>query len=1205
MLKQNWQKRLAAIFILASFVAGFTTILQAAPTVTLEEIEAGSSLKSTLETPHKSWAKKYTRGPIKALYFIFHGGYSSAEWIAPDTRLRDVVELQNRFNFNGDAVFLGSATTPYTVFGKLLGEERAYKLLNNDYDVYVIGELDFNRFPSEMQFKILEKVCLAGKGLVITNNKSATDFMLPKRRINPTPSLLTDAIPELLPVKYQTKNPNEAVQAYKLGRGRAVWLNYPAWALTRNYSYSPEGFNEYDYQLMQVGKAILWAAKREPRVTVSAATVKRADGVVEPLFTIASHVKNLRVTCEVEWRRISDNQRFKAAPWRGTLNVKPQTHRFAFPLANKGDGFPATLAGKYIADIKIKSAAGDEAFGAVSMQFESPINLEDLVIQESWVEPQQPQVATVNINAPNIPEGAKLNWRLYDCWNNVLEQKTEAARGFNTWHFITPKYATIGMRIKPFLAVNGREISTLDGGFTVANRHRGHFNFLQWDTPNGIMGRIGWEQLRKAGHRLCLVGSFSESQYNRVLADSDISLVPYSTRILDPKDDKGVMKPTCWNDEPAASEYVRSIVSRQKARRQQGVYCYSLGDEGVTKGSCTHPACLKKYQDYLKDQYGTIDALNKSWGEHYKAFSDVKLLDPKNVMETDAIALKKYSRWYDRQAFERWNLMQFSKRFVDEYKRLDEKAITGFEGTGGFKDDIELISSINTFYSPYPSIGDDILRGVADRSLLRANWMGYSKTGDALSDAAWRMVMKEMDAIWYWMWTGYGSWLGYLSPILDFPAPIADLMNEMKPVRDGLGDLLLNLKVKDSGIAVYYNLPSALSGSIENGSRFASPEKDHEGWQRFVSMLGYDSRYIGKKQLLAGALRNRNFKVFLLPMTQALSKQECEAIIDFVQNGGTVIADVRPAVFDGHCNVLPTGGLDNLFGIKRAALPLGILTDDILDIKSCSVDTGIAATTATIGKNITVKNEAEKEFTAPILLTNRFGKGRAILLNFTFPVSATSDNGSTFIAKLLDGLFLDAGISSDALLRAPDGTALEFTETRIWQNGDSIVVGAWWQMQNAWFGPTAGTNAAKPVPAVISLAKKAYVYDLRNGKYLGKRKKIITELRQGRASFFLIQPFKNKGLKLKLADKPRRGALVNVNLTSSLPRKANTTQAVKLEIVWPDGSIPEWATQVVLLKDGKAKADFQIPWNAMPGRWKIQATELFSGDTDDQTWKLK
>ena len=78
-----------------------------------------------------------------------------------------------------------------------------------------------------------------------------------------------------------------------------------------------------------------------------------------------------------------------------------------------------------------------------------------------------------------------------------------------------------------------------------------------------------------------------------------------------------------------------------------------------------------------------------------RMFDEVDLLDHKDFMEREAAAKGMCARWYDRQAFARWNLMQLSKRFVDSFKKLDPKAVTGFEGTGRFGDDYELITRIN------------------------------------------------------------------------------------------------------------------------------------------------------------------------------------------------------------------------------------------------------------------------------------------------------------------------------------------------------------------------------------------------------------------------------------------------------------------------------------------------------------------------------
>ena len=859
------------------------------------EVEAAHSLKSDFAIPYKPWAKNWQAGKVKALYVVLSGGYGG-DWIAPCARLREVVELQNRFNFEGDAAFFCNSTSTY--MAGALGLDRMEKLLNNEYDVYVIAGVEFAKLPAEHQFKILEQVCKNGKGLVILNSVSAKDFMVQKREITPLPKSLCDALPSI-----ETQIPAKQTKTYKLGRGKGVWINYRAYALTRDLEYSRNRFFEYDYQMMQVGRAIQWAAGKTPRVELSVTSKTKADGTPRPEFKIKADT-SLEAKVNIEWRSIRDNSR--ASLPEKTVKLSPLETIVAadMPVGGKVE-FPA---GRYIVDIKVTSKDGDEAYGAIDVNVVSKASLDKIEFAQDWCEPEEGITASVKFVGDEIPANAKLVWNLIDCWGRVLASKETAAAAENKWDFNTPKHSTIGMTVEASLIVGGKTVAVATGGYTVAKRQRDHFHFLQWDMEKGVLAAFALQQLRDAGHKLCLVTSpKSFVKRRQMLADMDVSAATYSTRILNELDKDGVSTPCCWNDEAKAQAEVDKIVNNQSVLRQQGVYCYSLGDEGVTAGFCKHPACFEKYKEYLKLVYGTIDALNASWGEKYKDFSEVALLDPNDLHEGGAMAAKKYSRWYDRQAFARWNLMQYSKRYVDTYKKLDPKAVTGFEGTGGFKDDIELIGSINTFYSPYPSIGDDILRSVADRSLHRANWMGYSKTGSALSDAAWRMVMKEMDSCWYWMWTGAGSWIGYLTPTLDYYPAIVDVKNEMAQVRNGLGDLLIKLPTIDSGIAIYYNVASALTPALENGTSYIPTQKTHEAWARYIYQAGYDFKYITTGRLLEGALKKGGFKMLILPYNQAFSPAEIAEIRKFVEDGGTLVADVRPAVMDGHANVLAKG----------------------------------------------------------------------------------------------------------------------------------------------------------------------------------------------------------------------------------------------------------------------------------------------------------
>ena len=1156
------------------------------------EVDAANSLKSDFIIPYKPWAKNWQAGGVKALYIVLSGGYGG-DWVAPGARLREVVELQNRFNFNGDASFFCNATSTY--MAGALGAERMDKLLNNEYDVYVIAGVEFGKLPAEHQFRILEQVCTKGKGLVVIAGVSARDFMVAKREIKPLPPTLCSALPTI-----ETQVPEKQTKTYKLGRGKGVWINYRAYALTRELEYTRNRFFEYDYQMMQVGRAIQWAAGKTPRVQVTAVSREKADGMPKPEFTLKADT-SLDAKVNVEWRSIRDNSRISLPEKAVRLSPLETVIDAGMPVG-KNVVLPA---GRYIVDIKVTSKEGDECYGAIDVNVVSKNSLGAIEFVQNWCEPEEGISASVKFVGEAIPANAKLIWKLSDCWGRILAQKETAVAQENKWEFNTPKHSTVGMTVEAFLAIDGKTVAVATGGYTVAKRQRNHFNFLQWDCEKGVLATFALQQLRDAGHRLCLVTSPRSLVTRRqMLADVDVSCSTYSTRILNDMDKDGVSTPCCWNDEAKAQEEVDRIVNNQRYLRQQGVFCYSLGDEGVTSGYCKHPACFEKYKEFLKLSYGSIDALNASWGEKYKDFSEVALLDPNDLHEGKAFAEKKYSRWYDRQAFARWNLMQYSKRYVEAYKKLDPKATTGFEGTGGFKDDIELISSINTFYSPYPSIGDDILRSVADRSLLRANWMGYSKTGAALSDAAWRMVMKEMDSCWYWMWTGAGSWIGYLTPTLDYYPAIVDVKNEMAQVRNGLGDLLINLPTMHSGIAILYNVASAISPALENGTSFIPTKNTHEAWSRYIYEAGYDFKYVTTGKLLGGALRDGGFKILILPFNQAFSPEEISEIKKFVENGGTLIADVRPAVLDGHCNLLAKGALDDVFGIARKGLqPSVVASISDLSLTDAIIDPSVSATTA---KCESVKFTKDGKTTdLYYMFRNDFGKGKAILLNFQFPKDLVAKEEIDVPDEIIGKLLKDAGASTPALLRAANGRLLPFTETRIWDAGDAKVVGAWWQMRNAWFNPKSGVDPEPPKDAALNLKEKSYVYDLRNGKFLGLTDKVTFKIQQGRASFFLLQPYKTAKVDVAFAKNPARGDIVDVSLSCKLPKGAKNMQAVKLEVVDPNGNAPEWATEIVVLKDGKGKFDFQVALNAIPGTWTLRATELFSGNVTEKKWKLK
>jgi hypothetical protein len=1192
-------KRLAPLMLSLAVAAVFPSALSA--DTNAQEVEEDNSLASDLVTPHKDWGHNYTGGKVRALFFIYTGPYEGA-WEDTGTRVREAVELRQRFDIDGDAVLFCGKGDNWVFHGLKLGQERAERLLEKPYDLYVIGGFAFERLPAKMQYDILKQVA-EGAGLLCCGY-AAKDFMVDRRRIAPTPEWLVEGIPML-----DGKAASESALAYQLGKGRGVWLNYGAHALTPSHPFTWRGLTEYDYWMLLVGRAALWAASREGTVSVASVLAPEGARASRGEETAGEVVLNaerpMEATVALDLRRADDGLVINLGETEVALTTD-EPARIPVPL-------PRVRTGDYFVDAVVRSGQGVEAFGAGLVTVESDFGIAEVTTDRSFIEQGETIRGTVTLRG-DIPQSAALRVAFRDSYDRELRQSDlplEAGRTEYSFEYEADPFATILMRATATLSVDGEEVEVQEAEFTVPKRRQGRHNFVMWDAPLDVLGYYAVRKLREAGQDVFLRGSFGKSQQPPTLRALDASLVPYSTRILDPKDENGYMQPVCWNDEPAVTEHVQRIVDNQSALREQGVFVYSLGDEGVTLGCCVHPACIAAYREYLAAQYGTIEALNASWGSGYASFDEVDLLDRKDNMEV-AAAKTSFPRWYDRQAFARYNLMQFSGRFVEAYKGLDPQALTGFEGTGGFGDDYDQILGINGFYGPYPSIGDDIIRSAAPRSLVRSNWMGYSKTGDALADAAWRMVMKGMSSIWYWMWSGIGNWRGYLRPTLDYWPMIEDLSEEMRPVRQGLGDLLINSEMLHSGIAVFYSVPSALSCQLENGGQFTNAHTTHRTWTQLTYDLGLDFRYVTSRMLTEGALDSGEFKVLLLPMTQALAPEEVAAIRRFAEGGGTVVADVRPGIYDGHCKPMTPGVLDDLFGIERTGRGVGVeaplALDASLEGRPLRADLGKVRFDAEVqaGAAQALAQIATDERRAPVLFVNSVGQGRAILLNFQLPTADPREPGAAAARELLACLYAVSGAAAPIAVGAPDGGRLPLTETRVWRTGDALVFGLWRQMENAWFSPKSGTTAGQPLPAHVALPSRCHVYDLRDQRYLGQTTEIDARLRWGRASFYLALPYRVGELNVNLSSRrPQPGEVITAALGLDVPARAKETFAVHVEVLDPDGQEMLWGRQVVLLEGSRGEVRVARAFNDKPGAWRLRATELFSNQTVEARWTVQ
>ena len=1111
-----------------------------------EELEEDHKLSLEFETPHTDWAQPYAQGKIRVL-FISNGRGTNA---------RHMVELMQRFDIEAQAVYwCHIVDTPTQIWhGEANGEKRILRLLEEPWDCYLFNGIPLTHLGTEMQHKLLKPVT-EGAGIVLMGVKDDR-VLKAENELAERPPLLA-SVPE--------------AKAFSVAQGRGVSFPQPP-----DTPYRVGWEWGYDHWQEKLGRAVLWAAGREPEVdlTIEAAREKiDRDDLPEAAVTVRCVNRGERRELAAELRLRRDDG----------LVVRAETLRSGAARPDWTWEVPVLRAGGYYVDVRVTSRRGVEAFGTTSFEVTSPRGIEAVELAKPWGEVGDELVATVKLTGEPAGVNERLRMQLLDRRGRVLAQSEPVGpEADGEFRFELKPWMPMLLRATAALTDGDREIASAYQYFRVTKRNRGRFNFLVWDYPKGSLAPYGEESLARLGMTLQLCGG-SPPEY---VAAHDVAWVPYTTRIMAPHDEQGIMKPMCWNDEPKVSEYIQGLAENYEPARGHGVFVYSLGDETVTRGACVHPACLDTYREYLEQEYRKIEALNASWGTDFASFDDVTLSQPDDNNEAQALRDENYPRWYDRQAFKCYNFVQFCRKFGEEYEKLDPQAKTGFEGAGRFRDgdDFDLIVRTNGFWSPYPGPGDEVIRSIAPRGFPRSNWMGYTRDADSLLAKYWRMVIRGSDAVWYWRWDNIGRFHGLLAPHLGPFTAVKDITRDTQVLRDGLGDVLYHSEMQDDGIALLYSMPSAYANRVEAGPSYGSFHDAHAAWHEALRELGLQFRYVTDRMLRLGEFDTGRFKVLILPQTEALGPREAFVIEEFVRQGGTVIADVRPGLYDGHCKPLETGALDALFGIERTDSPeaqaataavQGTVSGRAIGLswEQAKCDAGIAP------RDCQPLGEADG---VPLVLVRETGQGQAILLNFamsSFPhlgQEGTPEEAADLIAELLGS----ASVEPAVRLRDESGQRLRGVEAVRWQNGELELMGLF-------------RETGDPVTARVELPQPRVVWNLREGKALGKAGRFTVPIRPSRATFLVLAPSKLPPPRVALsAGSAERGETVTVAL--SVPG-AGGLHGLRVRVTTPDGTPADWLDQVAVADAKGTNVTWPLAFNDPAGRWTLTATDVYSG----------
>jgi hypothetical protein len=1136
------------------------------------EIEQDHGVASAFVTPHTAWAKPYALGTTRVLFFC------RGEGVDP----REAIELRERFDIDLQMVFWTRVidSTEEGWHGGERGIQRMARLLTEKWDAFVflapqaagVRSVSLDALPLEQQLAVLQAVS-QGAGLVMVGNDDPR-VLKDKNRLQELPSFLRDIT---------------GANAFTVLQGRGIRL--PARPVI---DYRPGWEAAYDEWAMRFGKAILWAAGKEPKLGLT--LQPQAEQLAR------SALPGTAATLQWQGATAAAGATLVLRREDGAMTTLPSLSLSA-PTGSVALQMPRVQAGNYYLDVVARQGDKVAGLGSLPLTVVNERRVASLTLAQDWAEIGSSLTGKVALAGP-ATGGESLVISLLDRRDREIARQTAAADATEqAFHFEVQPWFPMLLEVRATLVDGRGEVASAWRLARVVKRHRGQFNFNMWGPPSGNLAPWAAQALAKSGVTLLLdSGGYSRADTTPqpYYAAAEIAWVPYTTHI------GTACQPACWADDAKIQEYVDSIVAKNIPTRRHGVFVYSLGDEIVVRGSCLQPSCLAAYRGYLQEQYKDIAALNASWGSTYASFDAVQLSQADDNEEAAALRDGNFPRWFDRQAYQSYNFCKLCERFGQAFRRIDPESRCGFEGAGSFDsaDDLDGFVRSNGFWSPYPGTADEVLRSIAPRDFPRANWMGYTKDADTLLEKYWRMVTRGCDGVWWWTWSAMGRFRGWLAPTLDPNPAVQEILRDTQIVRDGLGDLLLHSEMQTDGIGILYSQPSGYAAKVQVSPTYGSYEGNHAACHSALRDLGLNFRYFTDRQMRLGEVDLSQFKVIILPLTQAMGAQEAEMLRTFVRQGGTLVADVRPAIYDGHVKPLAAGQLDDVFGIRRTGFPeahtgAGVIQGPVvgrtasppMELADIRCDAGVQTAGATV---------AGAAGQAPLLLTNEFGKGRAVLLNLaafsltsyrapTWNTTGGAESASEPAARLWQRV-LDAGHVAAALdLRDAKGARLRNIEVTRWQNGPVQIVSVF-------------RHAGSPEPAVLRLPEAQYVYDLKARKGLGKQQTVSLTLTPYRAQFYAFSPQPLKPAALEATPTVAPGGVGELTLTAAL---ATGQQAVKIEVKLPDGRLSDWHDAVVVVDGRGAKVAVPVAFNDPPGRWTVSATELYTGKTTTARFRVK
>ena len=1179
-----------------------------------------------LVTPHITWLKPYGKGKIKILFITYQGHESFG------SGAREVVELAQRmdldykvFQMRKPDVFWeqsGGPDNPSTITLDMKEKELKEKLEDN-YDLIVLGKINWSALPLVFRYEILKKTKGGTVLLGVVSGKDAYLESAMKQKIKPALSFLFPykGLPAFTKYADFDSLLNATLDVSSFGKGKIILIK--GYGIPYGQTLTPGLMGDplqpkmlqYDYYLAYIIHLMTgFALDKEPEVKIDGKDCVKAErNAVPPMEFLLQTKEKKSLECFFTLRD-EDNKIIKTEKKKSVVSGS-STISFDAPKLTRGN---------YFADLLVKEDGKTINFGSSFIEITSDGSIEAVENIRKSYRKEEEISGKIIVLTKTGEEDLEIKITREDNFGRIVDTKIiPPEKGVFKKEYSFSLNPVVPLTIVQYLYVELlQEKEVLDKkriAFTISDLYpKDDIRYVLWIFTPGddyLYPRL-LSEVYKAGF---------DTQYTNFSESSSLANlyhISYITRFFDEKQGKRTkddhVRVPCLTDPAYLAKEEKSLAERAERVKPFSSSDFSLGDEGCFVNGpfelCFSPTCVARFCQYLKNEYGTLQKLNEEYESGYTSFDEVTPV----TFEDAGKNPKLIPLWVDyrRHMESVWaGLLAFSAGTI---QKVVPEARVGYEGYDNYvssyaatdlqktAQEIKFNSVYDSLFAPRAII--DLARPSSLLSIYFEGGYNCDRSVPFNRYIPWRHLFRGANS--FWIWHGApGDCGGIFAPDFSMYEFFKTNVEQVQEIKNGTGKLLMCSQKENNGIGLLYSSASIHSSTLTPS--LPPMQKVLDNLTALFEDTTSGFQVISYKQVEEGILGKEHFRILFLPFCQSLSLKEAGEISRFVEKGGVVVADIRPGVSDEHGKPWPGGILDKMFGVEQNTRKVEPKSGDV-SIQETAFPKKFPATCADASLKLKSGQAKAKMGEIPAFIVNNYGRGKAVLLNFSLSNYVEITGGvawggikplpnADIVRDFFTTLLSFAGLKEEITVTPAISGLRKYAFT----SGNLAYFGILQELPEAAFKYAAGqAKPLFPTDAVINLAGRYHVYNIREGKYCGYSDTIKTPVEPAKALLYALLPYKVGKITLTVPKRVRQGDMLKY-VIQLVGEGTTGLHIFHLSLTNPQGREVGYYSDNLKAKAGKIEGEIPLCLNETPGKWRMSVKDVASGTKTEETFLVQ